>query len=356
MQKVVLYTDFVSKLKEIFVKSSLDTIFYLPTTSYRYKKVVKEEDFYNIPFTSIRMIDPIKTFLFKHKENLVSQDIPYNQISTIYVVGVKSCDINALNVLNNMFITEEYVDPNYSYWQKKLFIISSDCPYPQENCFCSIIKGTPYPVSSFDINISFIDENNFILESGSEKGEEFLSTYFGDKDSPTKNDIEKRNNIRNLAVRKIKEFNKEYIEEKTSGMSQEVYYKIVSSFEQHQDIWKKESLSCVQCLGCNYICPSCYCFLIRENSNSYKEQFRDRVWDSCHSTGYGRVAGGANPRKFKFQRFRNRYLCKFVFRKENFGFYGCTGCGRCIEVCPAKIDMRKVIRNLVLSKGEQVLV
>jgi len=43
------------------------------------------------------------------------------------------------------------------------------------------------------------------------------------------------------------------------------------------------------------------------------------------------------------QRFRNRYLCKLQLMERNFDIFGCTGCGRCIEVCPAGIDIRKVV-------------
>ncbi|MBU2567948.1 MAG: 4Fe-4S dicluster domain-containing protein, partial [Elusimicrobia bacterium] len=70
------------------------------------------------------------------------------------------------------------------------------------------------------------------------------------------------------------------------------------------------------------------------------------TWDACHYTSYGRMAGGSNPRHKLFERFRNRYQCKFNFRRENFGVYACTGCGRCFEVCPGKIDIRKVMAGL----------
>jgi heterodisulfide reductase subunit C len=141
----------------------------------------------------------------------------------------------------------------------------------------------------------------------------------------------------------VKENNKDYF------IDIEEYYKVVKEGYDLDEIWKKESEKCVQCGGCNFICPSCYCFLIRENSKSSEEQFRDKVWDVCHFTGYARVAGGGNARKYKFQRFRNRYQCKFVYRRENFGIYACTGCGRCIDVCPGKIDIRKVVKNLSIG-------
>jgi ferredoxin len=37
---------------------------------------------------------------------------------------------------------------------------------------------------------------------------------------------------------------------------------------------------------------------------------------------------------------------KFRYYPENFGRVLCVGCGRCIEHCPVKIDLREVL-NLV---------
>ena len=58
------------------------------------------------------------------------------------------------------------------------------------------------------------------------------------------------------------------------------------------------------------------------------------------------MAGGANPRKKLMQRFRHRYIHKLDYFKDRYGVYACTGCGRCIDVCMGKIDMRKVISAL----------
>jgi len=73
--------------------------------------------------------------------------------------------------------------------------------------------------------------------------------------------------------------------------------------------------------------------------------------------GYARVAGGGSPRPKMFERFRNRYLCKFNYMQSNFNEPGCTGCGRCIDTCPATIDFRNVINsvsNLKEVKTEHV--
>ena len=60
-----------------------------------------------------------------------------------------------------------------------------------------------------------------------------------------------------------------------------------------------------------------------------------------------RVAGGANPRRYLYERLRNRFDKKFEFFPNVLGVTGCTGCGRCIEACPGKIDIREVLKKAV---------
>ena len=76
---------------------------------------------------------------------------------------------------------------------------------------------------------------------------------------------------------------------------------------------------------------------------------RLRVWDSCMIKDYARVAGGGNPRAQLWKRLRNRFEKKFDFFPKVAQVYACTGCGRCITGCPAKIDIRRVLRKLVNS-------
>ncbi|MEN3013714.1 MAG: 4Fe-4S dicluster domain-containing protein [Endomicrobiia bacterium] len=345
MKKSVNYSDLLSVVAKLSNFKIIQHCF-----DQTYKKIVNTDEIKNLALLNIRTLTPPKIFFFKPKDPI--SDISF-EVENVLLIDVKFCDLKALKILDNMFL-KDYIDEQYKTYKDNTFIISSDCVSPKESCFCSIVGGKPYveKEDGSDINISFVDENNLILEAFSLKGEKFLKENFSEFEPPTESEILKRDSVRKVAERKIIEFNKEFIKEEKNKTK---YYLALKNTYDIKDTWKKESEKCVQCGGCNFICPSCYCFLIREASVSVVNQYRDKVWDVCHFTGYARVAGGANPRKYKYQRFRNRYQCKFVYRYENFKMYACSGCGRCIEVCPAKIDIRKVIRNLVLAKGEKVL-
>lgn len=347
MKLLISYTDFVNILSELLREEEQKIIYFSLIDGHLSNSLINK-NFENFTLLNIRTIEPTKLLFFPLKDNLVVKSELQQQI----VVGIKWCDIQAIKVLDRMFLSD-YVDEMYKTYREKTLIITADCIKPQQTCFCSLVYGKPYVEQKdgiSDLNISFVDENNLILESYTSNGEKFLINYFQGFEEPTKTEELQRNSNREVAYKKIFVYNNEFLKEED-----EKYYKTLKYTYELDKIWKEESEKCVQCGGCNFICPSCYCFLIREFSKSYNEQYRDKVWDVCHFTGYSRVAGGANPRKDKYQRFRNRYQCKFVYRYENFGFYACTGCGRCIDVCPAKIDIRKVIRNLVLAKGEEVI-
>jgi ferredoxin len=110
-------------------------------------------------------------------------------------------------------------------------------------------------------------------------------------------------------------------------------------------IWQKEMQTCVECGGCVFMCDTCHCFLLTDEEKEADAQ-RLRIWDGCLFKNFTRVAGGANPLKMRYMRLRNRYLKKFDFFIENIGYQACCGCGRCIDVCPGRIDIRSILRRL----------
>ena len=122
-------------------------------------------------------------------------------------------------------------------------------------------------------------------------------------------------------------------------------------------VWSRAAGACVGCGACTHICPDCYCFFIEEaklkNQDAYAKY---RYWDSCQYAGFSKMAENVNPRKDIQRRFKYRYLHKFDYIRENFGFDGCTGCGRCIQACCGNIDMRNVLSELSREKKISLMV
>lgn len=320
-------------LKKILNTLSTDSNIFYPTNKLTYRKYsegVSQED---LDLDTIRMMTPLKAFYFRQIEKLeIPQEPPQKQN---IILGVKQCDLKARKILDRVFLEGVEIDPFYKIQYDNTVIFSSDCPKPKDNCFCSYIYGTPYPEDGFDLNFSPV-ENGYIVEVGSEKGERILgkiSTYLSDVTLEQK---EKKRNIRECALKQLDEINKEFIHIKNINYEKTLEETFLL------EKWEELSNNCVQCTGCNMICPSCYCFYIVDT-----EDLRARYWDACHFTSYARVAGGLNPREKVYERFRNRYECKLNWRMKNFNMYACTGCGRCFSACPGKIDIRQVLSRLV---------
>ena len=110
-------------------------------------------------------------------------------------------------------------------------------------------------------------------------------------------------------------------------------------------VWDELSSRCINCGICTYVCPSCHCFDIQvENRGQSGSRFR--CWDSCMYQEYNLMAGGHNPRANKRDRFRNRFLDKLEFFPERYGSFGCSGCGRCVALCPNGISIVSIINRL----------
>jgi ferredoxin len=106
-------------------------------------------------------------------------------------------------------------------------------------------------------------------------------------------------------------------------------------------VWESVAPQCVDCGICTFVCPTCHCFDIEDEGNPRAGE-RIRLWDACTFYGYTAAHAG-QPRPTHFRRYRQRIMHKFRYYPENFGRTLCVGCGRCIEHCPVKIDLRDVL-------------
>ncbi|MEK7250345.1 MAG: sulfite reductase subunit A, partial [Bacteroidota bacterium] len=51
-------------------------------------------------------------------------------------IGVRSCELHALNIQDKIFIEGQFVDSYYSSTRKQTFIVAVNCTQPGGNCFC----------------------------------------------------------------------------------------------------------------------------------------------------------------------------------------------------------------------------
>lgn len=294
-----------------------------------FSSITRQEEF---NLDSYRTNDPAKMLFYLARERMITEE--FKQEKRI-IMGVKACDLKALRLLDKAMVNKDFVDPSYSHWRENTFIVSTDCTEAKETCHCTLLNGKPYAEADFDLNLSRID-GSYLVSVGSDKGNELFSLL--KENLPHRMDFSKEQEIislnRQQMVDVVTKQNIKFIRDKN-------YQNLRATAVEK---WDSESKDCVGCGACTNICPTCYCLILNDESEAHKF-IKVRSFDSCQWNGYARVAGGDTPRPKMFQRFRNRYLCKFNFMKMNFDEFGCTGCGRCTDACPANIDFRQVVKE-----------
>ncbi|MCM8786575.1 MAG: 4Fe-4S dicluster domain-containing protein, partial [Candidatus Omnitrophica bacterium] len=245
--------------------------------------------------------------------------------------------LDSLYIQDYCFLTDP-ADVYYKNFRENNLIISSDCTDFKEVCFCLALGINPYPEVFFDLNISEVT-NGYLVQIGSDKGRNLVKNNKDFFEKPKEEHLKETEVKRKeIILRLSAHLNRQNIPPKT------ILYELI---KQNHDsaIWQEEALRCVECGACIMNCPTCHCFLLFDEKEN-NQFIRARSWDGCQYKNFTKVAGGANPLKFRAQRLRNRYIKKFEFFYERISKYACTGCGRCIEGCIAKIDLREIFEKL----------
>ncbi len=251
------------------------------------------------------------------------------------LIGIKPCDISSLNILDKVFI-REFHDPYVTTRRQNTIIVGITCETIVDTCFCVFTDSGPLVREGFDLLLTRIDES-YLVEVGSEKGGQLISK-FDELFQPAPQEF-----IR------AREEKMESLIEKISSLVlpnfSEMYDIMVKNF--HHEIWKELSNQCLSCGKCNFVCPTCYCFDVYDDVDLLlKHGKRIRRWDSCHFLSFTRVASGEVFRKERETRIKQRIYHKLVYSVNDIGVISCVGCGRCINVCPAGIDIREIVREL----------
>jgi ferredoxin len=290
----------------------------------------------------VRAVEPLKIFFFRSRQKVAEgfQDtVPGSGQRPLCLVGVKACDLRSLRILDAVFGGPDYRDPFYLPARERSLILSADCTTALESCFCLALGLQPFPQADFDLNLSEAD-GGFLVEAGSGKGSGLIrenSALFQPAPAPL---LSAREALRSRVSEEIRanlERQGLPAQEMLAGVIRKAY---------EAPLWREEAQACVECGACNTVCPTCHCFLLLDQAGAGQLD-RFRLWDSCLLKDFAQVAGGANPRPQLWMRLRNRFEKKFDFFPQLLGINACTGCGRCILACPAKIDIREVLKRNV---------
>ncbi len=157
-------------------------------------------------FSAVRTVEPLKTVLFPARQDtggcFGSQGA--NGEGQQVVFGAKACDLASLRILDHVFLEGNFQDPDYKARRDGLLIISADCTDAKDVCFCTLFGAKPYPVGSYDLNLSPVD-GGYVVDCGSDKGKKLIDEQGGLFAPAEQQQVKQRDENRTALTRKVDE-------------------------------------------------------------------------------------------------------------------------------------------------------
>lgn len=254
------------------------------------------------------------------------------------ILGVHPCDLAGIGMLDWVF-ERDHADEHYLAPRRATLLVGVDCQ-PDEHCFCTGV-GTDAPKNGYDLFLTPVD-GGYLVDMGSEEGRKLIETY--DRGA-TPEDLASAGKFRR---KKREELSRHFTPDVLT-------LPLIFQYAMSSPIWELVAEKCLNCGTCNLVCPTCFCFDVEDCLDPDGQGgVRQRVWDSCHLSGFAQIAGGHNFRPDRSQRLRHRLYKKYQYLMTLYGTAFCTGCGRCGRSCPVDINIVDTVNALVAEKGEEV--
>lgn len=246
------------------------------------------------------------------------------------ILGVRPCDVRSFEVMDRLFAGGGIVDPYWAERRKDTTIIgyAFDAVDPAD-------FYTTFGIGAADQAGSDIfmvkGEGVFLLKGITERGEDLLGSITVLEDASAQDEAYFEKKIAEGAGLKTRTLATEGIAKKLEKVFESPY-------------WIEAAAPCLNCGACTFVCPTCHCFDIQDET-LFGEGARRRIWDSCMFTDFTLHTSGHNPRTKKSQRLRQRINHKFSYYMTNFDIFSCVGCGRCTRSCPVNIDIVAIVEG-----------
>jgi sulfhydrogenase subunit beta (sulfur reductase) len=288
------------------------------------------------------LFPPIQRIFATHKRNK-GIDLPNSKKTPVQddippkyaFFGVRSCELSAIAIQDKVFLGGPFIDPFYQRKRTGVCLIAVQCGKANSTCFCASMDTGPRATSGFDLALTEVkneQSHHFIVEIGTELGEEILKSIKSTKANDE--DIAKVDEI----VRNTKEHMGRSLE--TTDLKTILYQ------NSEHPRWERTAARCLTCANCTMVCPTCFCATVEDVTDLAGAQAdRMRKWDSCFTLDFSYIHGGSVRASVK-ARYRQWMTHKLASWVDQFGTFGCVGCGRCITWCPVGIDITEEAREI----------
>lgn len=243
-------------------------------------------------------------------------------------LGVRACEIAAIEVQDRVFLEGAYVDPIYDSRRSRSLLIAVNCTQAASTCFCTSMNTGPRCTGGFDLALTELPEG-FIAEAATPVGSELLDAISARR--ATQVELELAETLRQRAVEQI-----------TRQLDTTDVHDLLLNNLDHPR-WDDVAERCLSCTNCTMVCPTCFCSSVKEVSDLTGERVeRRREWDSCFNIDFSYINGGIVRNSIR-SRYRQWLTHKIATWIDQYGTSGCVGCGRCITWCPVGIDLTEEV-------------
>ena len=244
-------------------------------------------------------------------------------------VGVRPCDLAAIERQDRVFLGGPFVDPTYRALRDGLFVVAVQCGEARASCFCASMGTGPRAESGFDVALTELIVEarppEYVAEAGTDRGAALLARVAGRKANPE--ELERAA----AASRRAEAQMTRRLE--TDGLREA----LAASLESPR--WEETAKRCLSCANCTMVCPTCFCTTVEDTTDLTGDHAdRWRRWDSCFTMDFSYIHGGS-VRRSAASRYRQWLTHKLSTWWDQFDTSGCVGCGRCITWCPVGIDL-----------------
>ena len=326
-------------LSALFAKIAESNELYLPVKTAGKTNFAAWTPAAEVDLDTLKTVKSPKDAFFPQSEGLYSCDREDGKIkitagklqdAPFVVFGIRACDVRGIEVLDRVFLSEP-VDTYYAARREHGILVSYACGMPETSCFCKVF-GIDAAAPAGDVVIWTVGEELY-WEAKTEKGQTLtalVADLLTDADGAVVEAEQEK--IRSIIDRLP-----------NSDLSLEGWGAEAAKTRFDSPVWEQLYKPCLACGTCTFVCPTCQCYDIKDydTGNGVK---RYRCWDSCMYSDFTMMAHG-NNRTSQLQRFRQRFLHKLAyFPANNEGVFSCVGCGRCVDKCPSKLNIVKVIK------------
>ena len=293
-------------------------------------------DFYNTAMSPKFVFFPQSEEMIRYKlkkEAAEEESVPIDAAPSV-LFGVRPCDAKSFEIMDRHFLGAGIIDPYWKDRREKTVVVgyAFDPATPADPAdFYNVLGIHAADTEGSDV-FMIRKDGELLLKAVTEKGEALLKDLAVLEAASEQDEV-----FFAEAVRKGRDVKTRFGEIKDDAIAE----KLVRIFEK-KEFWEDRTAACISCGVCTFVCPTCYCFDINDET-LFREGARRRFWDACMFTDFTLEASGHNPRPKIFQRYRQKVCHKYSYHVTKYGCISCVGCGRCIRSCPVNIDIFSIV-------------